>query len=133
MSARFTYTCPNCGFSVDVWDEGHPFIKDDKGKRHYFYHPGEVDVIMSVASGCSFAVGKPPSEIMTLAASRIGHLQDGICLDCGKAFRALSAEASKRCRACKSGNTVWLMELEGKPCPKCKAAHFSKGVFSAIS
>ena len=134
MSAQFIYSCPTCSFSVEVWDDGHPFISDDAGKRHYFYHPCEMDTILPVASRCSFADGKTHEEILALAAQRIGCEADILCLECGKLSRADSSETPPPCRACKSANTAWAMELGGKTCPQCKRGHFpEKPEFGAIS
>lgn len=40
-------TCDKCGFEVDAWDDGNPYVQDSKGKRHYFYHPtNEWDIML---------------------------------------------------------------------------------------
>ena len=134
MSALYIYSCPACSFSVEVWDDGHPFIADDAGKRHYFYHPCERDTILPVASNCSFASGKTEPEILALAAQRIGNEAEFLCFSCGKLSRADSQETAPPCRICESTDTAWAMELGGKFCPKCKRGQFpEKPEFGAIS
>ena len=132
MSAHFSFTCPSCSFSVGAWEDAHPFITDDKGKRHYFNHPRDQEIILAVASQCGFAAGKSNAEIMKLASSRMGCEGDGICLECGKIFQALAVDPPS-CPSCKSGNTAWIMDLPGKTCPKCKSAQFAVGEMGAIS
>ena len=41
MAAQITFRCSKCGFSVESWDDGNPYIEGPDGKRHQFYHPGE--------------------------------------------------------------------------------------------
>jgi len=49
MASNLIFTCDKCGFSVESWDDGHPYIEFPKGKRNYYYHPGEMDVISEMA------------------------------------------------------------------------------------
>jgi len=134
VSALFTFTCPACKFSVEVWDDGHPYILDPKGKKHFFYHPADAICILPIARLHAFAQGKTDPELMNLLGPIIGHQSDAICLDCSKEFQSEDADAAPFCSRCKSANTVWTLELGGSICPKCKTASFPpKGVFSAIS
>jgi len=46
MAMSIIYSCDKCGFEVDAWDDGNPYVQDSKGKRHYFYHPtNEMDIM----------------------------------------------------------------------------------------
>lgn len=48
MAMSLIFTCEQCGFSVEGWDEGNPYIINSKGKRVFFYHPGGEDVMEKV-------------------------------------------------------------------------------------
>ncbi|MDX2444866.1 MAG: hypothetical protein QNK30_13805 [Bacteroidales bacterium] len=40
MAMCLRFTCDKCGFYQEGWDEGNPYIEFPKGKRNYYYHPG---------------------------------------------------------------------------------------------
>lgn len=40
MACSKIFTCSHCDFTLSAWDEGNPYLTDNEGKRHFFYHPG---------------------------------------------------------------------------------------------
>lgn len=41
MACSKIFTCSHCNFTLSAWDEGNPYLTDNEGKRHFFYHPGD--------------------------------------------------------------------------------------------
>lgn len=134
MSARYLHRCPLCGFEIEVWDDGYPFILDDDGKRHFFYHPLEQNVIDAVVAKSKWAKGKTPTEIRQDLPNHMGCLIDAICLDCGATFRRNMSLKPRPCTKCKSRAIQPVMDLGGNRCPKCKQGCFpNEPKFTAIS
>lgn len=126
VSASFIFKCPGCGFEIEAWDDGHPFIVDDFGERHFFYHPGERDVIDAVVAVSAWAKGKSSPEIDVELSKHTGCMRDALCDDCGAELRIDSEPTSARCPACGSEHISEVLSLVGKRCPKCKANTFPK-------
>lgn len=135
MGCELTYTCPECGFSLGVWDAGYrSYIIDPTGKKHQIMHPGEQEIIEFYARQYPEAPGMSHSQLLDFAEQHIVHRQRGICLDCAKGFTGPESPSPKKCRSCKSSRTIWLADIGGKPCPKCKTGHFpQEGTFTTIS
>ena len=135
MGCELTYTCPGCGFALPVWDNGYrTYIRDPQGKKHAVMHPCERDTIDHVVALYPDTKGMSPVERENFAGQLFIGRQEGICLDCAKRFTSSVAPKPKKCRHCKSSNTVWLEDIGGKVCPKCKAASFpTEGEFTCIS
>jgi len=48
MAACIQFTCSSCGFSVQAWDEGNPYIQfPGLRKPHYFYHPSGERMVLA--------------------------------------------------------------------------------------
>ncbi len=125
MSACYLHVCPACGFEVEAWDDGHPYIVDDAGRRHFFYHPAERDVIDPIVAKSAWAKGLTYDELQTEVPRHLGNMAETICGDCGAEDRTDRGPNGFVCGKCGS-HQVWdLMELAGKPCPKCKTGRFS--------
>jgi len=108
MATQLTFTCNKCGFSVDGWDEGNPYIEHPENRREYIYHPDD------------------DRELCT------GNAPDHICMKCG-AISKIDPEKDKIiCSKCGSSKVEDTYELTGKPCLKCDGT-FSEGEVSAIS
>jgi DNA-directed RNA polymerase subunit RPC12/RpoP len=101
MAQGVTYVCSDCGTSIEAWDEGNPYYRDEKGRKKYAYHPD--------------------SEHLALC---IGNDADFLCLGCGKKFKVDSEAPIDRCPKCKSTEIVDRYELEGKQCPYCMKGKF---------
>ncbi|QDU82608.1 hypothetical protein Pla110_43690 [Polystyrenella longa] len=91
--------CDHCGFKIEAWDEGDPYIRGFDGKKEYVYHP---DPRRYEATGLD-----------------VPHL----CMDCGCKYKVDEGKP-KTCRRCKSSRRKKCFELEGETCPKCKQGKF---------
>ena len=123
MSACFEFRCPACGFEIEAWDSGNPYIIDDDGLRHFFYHPAESDVIEPVVARSRWAAGKSALEIEAELPNHVGCMEDVICLECAATAQVDYDECNRRCATCGS-ETHRILELGGKRCPKCKQGRF---------
>jgi DNA-directed RNA polymerase subunit RPC12/RpoP len=126
MAQQNTYTCDACGYSLESWDEGNPYIRGPyiggpRAKRYYFYHPGETQQICKILETI---LGYTPSdaEVEEYLENHAGNEHDFICYDCMAVFKIDPETDKKRCRKCRSTRVVDLCELAGKPCPKCGGA-----------
>jgi hypothetical protein len=124
MAYGASYSCKACEFSIEVWSDGDPYITDPFGKRHYFHHPGEDAVITSVGRMYPGAEDLDYMKLWALVHKRIGARHEYICQDCGRVWKADSAERPPYCRfpKCASKKTFWTHEFFEKThlCPKCK-------------
>ncbi|MCA9040562.1 MAG: hypothetical protein KDA65_09475 [Planctomycetaceae bacterium] len=91
--------CDGCGFKVDAWDEGNPYILGLDGKKEYVYHP---DPRRSEATGLETPC---------------------LCLNCGREYN-VEEELPKVCPRCQSSHRKECYELEGEICPKCNQGKF---------
>jgi hypothetical protein len=116
MAQGWINVCTHCGYTLEAWDEGNPFIfgelyfDDDnmtRLRKEYVYHPS-------------------PRAGMHIVGNDFRHL----CVDCGRKFYcdviALEAEGRERpaCLKCGGPNAIPFDKLPGKPCPKCRKGHF---------
>lgn len=124
MAACTEYSCSHCGFKVEAWDDGNPYLTDTEGKRHFFYHPGgdlEAREFYQQQAGCA-AVQE--DEYRAFWQERGGNESNLICLHCGRQTRRDPERDSLRCTGCRQQALLVVNELEGRACPKC-----GKGVF----
>ena len=135
MAMSTIYTCGKCGFKVEAWDDGNPYVQDSKGERHYYFHPtNQMDIMEEV-------LAKMPPHIPSSEESgesepffgiHTGNAPDHLCLNCGK-ISLIDPEMDKMiCKKCKSDEVTELTSLAGKKCPKC-SGHFDQGSEGAIS
>ena len=131
MAYCLTFTCPKCGFSVDSWDEGNPYILDLKNVRRYFYHPGERKVIEKVTNAIN---GREctEDEREKILTERCGSSPDHICRKCGKITKLDPTKDVLVCSKCKSDQLEATYGLSGKKCIKCDGV-FTKGENTMIS
>lgn len=131
MGASCIYTCNSCGFSLEAWDDGNPYIEFPKGKRNHFYHPGEDEVIKRVTR---LIVGHAPTSEECDAALRqyAGNETDHICRSCRKETKFDPEKDAHACTRCGSADVEEMCKLAGKKCIKCDGT-FSEGQFHAIS
>ncbi len=131
MSACFEFTCDRCGFSVESWDGGNPYIEYPKGKRHHFYHPGEDDQINKIARTI---VGHEPTrqECADVLKKYGGNESDFICRSCLKIHQYDERKDPLVCKHCGGESIESTFQLAGKKCLKCNGI-FSEGEFTAIS
>lgn len=135
MAMSTIYTCDKCGFEVDAWDDGNPYVQDSKGKRHYFYHPeNEIEIMgkllepktLPTSDSEECEESEPFFEIHT------GNAPDHLCRKCGKISK-IDPEMDKMiCKKCKSDEVTEVTSLAGLKCPKC-SGHFDQGSEGGIS
>jgi DNA-directed RNA polymerase subunit RPC12/RpoP len=134
MAMGLLYRCTGCGLSVTTWDEGNPYILDDQGEMHFFYHPGGWDVVEEVVNSSAVGMTLTGKEREAFIHSRVGNQSDHICLDCGTLYRCDIERAEPVCPGCASGRSCRTWRIEGVECPKCRKGVFERDVeFTAIS
>jgi hypothetical protein len=99
--ARF-FVCGGCGFEVEVWSDGNPYYRDERGRKRYAYHPDHENL-----------------------ARCVGNDEPHLCMACGAEAKIDSLKRITSCRKCKGGPLVPLWNLEGNSCPRCRESHFS--------
>ena len=129
MAAQTTFTCMRCGFIVEAWDDGNPFVEAPDGKKHYFYHPGGD--YKAVITGILGHV--PSAKDLRMMQKHSGNDSDCICLGCGERGRRDSRKDESPCGRCGSVKVVDTNRLAGHPCPSCKEGRFDPGRMTAIS
>ena len=132
MAACITFTCSGCGFSVDSWDDGNPYIEAPNRHRYHFYHPCESGQIKDIIAKI---LGHTPtqSEIDMMLEEFSGNESDYICRDCLKFTKRNEEIDELRCGSCGSANIQRTHELGGILCPSCGKAKFDEGHMTAIS
>ena len=132
MAARLTFRCLGCGFSVDSWDDGNPYIEDRQGKRHHFYHPCEDMQIREIVGRI---LGRKPKqgEIDEMVKLHSGNESNFICTDCLKIMPKDPKKDALVCDHCQGQRLVRTHALAGTPCPACKVGRFGRGDMTAIS
>ena len=101
MAAGQVFKCSACSHVFEAWDEGNPYYLDERGEKHYAYHPSPE------RARCT------ANDTPTL------------CLSCGAEIMRDSAAPITRCPQCGAGKLVALWLLEGRPCPYCKVGTFT--------
>ena len=131
MAQCLTFICPKCGFSLEAWDDGNPYIVDKRGVRRYFYHPSGGKVIEKVTNAIN---GREctEDERLKILTERCGNAPDHICRKCGTISKLDPAKDSMVCSKCKSDQLEDTYGLTGKKCTKCDGV-FPEGVNTAIS
>ena len=131
MAMRITYTCTECAFSVDDWDDGNPYIQGARGRRYHFYHPSREEQMDAIIRK---VLGHTPDEEEKKAflEKNCGNESTYLCGECAAVSRRDAERDRLMCRKCRSANIRLTNELEGTACPKCKKGTL-KGKPSAIS
>jgi len=125
------FTCEKCGFSLEAWDEGNPYIEYPEGERHYFYHPDGEKILKEIASKI-LGHSPSPAEQEKIEAKYTRNAPDHICRVCGEISRVDPEKDGKVCPSCGSKKIVELFKLGWKKCIECPGK-FSKGKIGAIS
>ena len=134
MSCMYIHKCPTCGFEIEAWEDGNPYIRDDKGKPRFYYHPGGEEDRIKILEECRWAECKSPEELEVLLNKKSGVMSEFICMDCCKFFKTDAEKHTPWCRKCGSQNVMNITELAGVRCPKCRMGNFpSTPEFGAIS
>jgi DNA-directed RNA polymerase subunit RPC12/RpoP len=132
MAACTDFSCNVCGFKIESWDDGHPYLVDGSGERHYFYHPGgdraAREFYLQETSG--FEVNE--KDYLAFWNERGGCESSLICLHCGRRTRRDPDRDPMKCTGCRSRELLDTQKLEARTCPKCKKGTFH-GEWGAIS
>jgi hypothetical protein len=131
MASSTHFKCDACGFSLEIWDDGHPYIRGLTGRRHYFYHPANQKEVAQFVDAMLGHEGTA-SERRAYLAAHAGCEGEFLCMDCCKLSKIDEARDPKACRKCHRPDLIPAMELEGSPCPKCRKGLF-QGTMGAIS
>ncbi len=134
MSISVLHRCPACGFEIEAWDDGHPYIRDDRGRARFYYHPCETEVRQKILSVCEWAHDKSPEDLSALLEKKSGNMTEFLCLGCCRRFKCDEDRQQPRCRKRGSKDVRDVMLLGGCACPKCGKGRFpDEPPFYAIS
>jgi DNA-directed RNA polymerase subunit RPC12/RpoP len=110
MAEGYQFVCSACGYTIEAWSDGNPYVVDESGRKRYVYHPSE---------GFDLAIGNDSPHL---------------CLACGRKFKVDSRKPRATCPKCQSDQISDAFTLGGKPCPKCRRGAFAADpAFFAIS
>jgi hypothetical protein len=131
MAAGYKFTCDTCGFSIEIWDDGNPYIEYPAGERHYFYHPGEESAVREIAARI---LGHSPTrgECDDVLKRYAGNASDHVCRRCGEVSKIDHQKDLIRCGACGCADVEETFLLGEKTCLKCHG-RFSKGECCGVS
>ena len=131
MAACTKFTCAHCGFHVDAWSDGNRYLTDHQGKRHYFYHPGDLTAMRAFAEAQTGGV-MTEADYLAFLQARCGNEGDWLCLKCGCETRRDPKRDPMKCPDCGQQKRRDTNKLEGRRCPKCAQGTFH-GEITAIS
>ncbi|MGB2401986.1 MAG: hypothetical protein ACPIA7_01100 [Akkermansiaceae bacterium] len=135
MAMSTIYTCDKCGFEVDAWDDGNPYVQDSKGKRHYFYHPENgIDLMGKLREPIPLPTSnsEESEESEPFFGIHTGNAPDHLCRKCGKISQIDPKMDKMICKKCKSEEVTEVTSLAGLKCPKC-SGHFDQGSEGGVS
>ncbi|MCK4872896.1 MAG: hypothetical protein KAS72_09245 [Phycisphaerales bacterium] len=101
MAEGLRYVCNGCGHAIEAWSDGNPYYIDETGAKQYAYHPDHERL-----DQC------------------IGNDSPHLCLSCGHEFMMDSLAPVSACSNCAAHKLVPTYQLDGQPCPYCKAGVF---------
>jgi DNA-directed RNA polymerase subunit RPC12/RpoP len=111
MAEGLSFTCDECGHSIDAWSDGNPYYIDKTGVKQYAYHPDHERL-----------------------ARCIGNDSPHLCLKCGHEFMIDSRAPITACPNCDASDIADTYHLAGHQCPYCKVGVFTiDPSFHAIS
>jgi len=131
MAMSLIFTCEQCGFSVEGWDDGNPYIINSVGNRVFCYHPSletDMEKVVEEILGPIYT-DEARDEVL---ATRTGNAPDHICLKCAKTFKLDPDRDQMECPKCHHSEVSEAFEMGGKPCPKCQGT-MSEGEMGGIS
>ena len=104
MASQLIFSCP-CGFSLDAWSDGNPYIIElekiqfgsatSSNRKEYVYHPDSK------------------------VNEALGNDVPSICLAYCHLFESDTLDPRTCCMKCKSEKIIPCFDLAGKVCPKC--------------
>lgn len=132
MAACTEFTCTHCGFKIESWDEGNPYLRDAEGKRHFFYHPGDQEERLEFFEKQTGRPAADEAEFIAFLNEQGGNEAHYLCLHCGRQTQRDPEHDPMRCTGCGKRTLKDTQELEGQTCPKCSQGTFS-GEMTGIS
>ncbi|MBB5037223.1 hypothetical protein [Prosthecobacter dejongeii] len=132
MAECTDFSCNVCGFKIESWSDGHPYLTDGSGKRHFFYHPGDEDECREFYQKEMGRLRVVEKDYLAFWRDRGGCEVSLICLHCGRQTQRDPERDTMRCTHCRRNELMDTQELEGRSCPKCKRGAFC-GEFGGIS
>lgn len=132
MAAGTDFTCSHCGFQIESWDDGNPYLTDHEGKRHFFHHPGDYWQPREFYQQQTGRAEVREEDYLAFCQELGGNESNLICLHCGRLTRRDPGRDSMRCTGCRRHELHDTRELEGMACPKCGKGTFP-GEWGAIS
>ena len=110
MSRFNHHGCDKCDIDLPSGWGGYMYVTDESGKR--------IGCPVPAADTIDLVLGVNASE--ELFKQRTGFNSDCLCLDCLQKCSLDLNRDDVTCPICKSGRVSSLMDLVGKPCPKCQ-------------
>lgn len=102
MAEAHRSVCSGCGYSIEAWSDGNPYVLDESDRKRHVYHPNHPE------------------------APIVGNDVPHLCLSCGRKFKVDTRRPVRNCPKCGSDDLCDTFELTGKPCPKCKKGSFTR-------
>lgn len=132
MASCTRFTCDQCGFAIDCWDDGNRYLEWPGGTRNYLYHPSDghkTDELMLAI------YGREPTAAEYANAFRLygGNESGFLCTDCAIVNRIDPKRDPAACKRCGSNSLRQVKELAKMECPKCRLGQFDCGEFGGIS
>lgn len=96
MAACTEFTCSHCSFKVEAWDDGNRYLTDSEGKRHFFYHPGDITEMRAFAEE---QTQRPLTErdYSAFLREHVGNESAHPRMNCGRQTRRDPKRDSMRC------------------------------------
>lgn len=133
MAICTVFTCTHCGFQIESWSDGLPYLRGTDGTRHYYCHPGEQGVWRERFEAEHRRPAGTPEELLAFVEATMGCELSYLCRHCGRQTRRDPERDSLRCTGCGRKDLHPLHELEGQTCPKCGQGTFHGEFTGAIS
>jgi PHP family Zn ribbon phosphoesterase len=131
MASSLLFACNQCGFKVESWSDGNPYIIGANGRKIYYYHPGESEQLKRIWMEL-YGNDPTPEDIHKMCRERGGNAPDHICVRCGMINKIDKKRDKLLCISCKCKDLIETGTLAGKTCMKCGGI-FSEGVLHSIS
>jgi hypothetical protein len=130
MAACYRLACNQCDYSVEVWDEGNPYVRDWRGRRWFVYHPEPFE---AVAHHYAHHEGRFVSEEeKERLLQHSGNASEHVCTECGRVTWIDPRVDALQCWWC-DGAVVEGFALVGQTCPRCKQGTIENQGIVAIS
>jgi len=103
MAECIRFVCDGCGHAIEAWSDGNPYYLDPDRGKVYAYHPHHEEL-----------------------ARCIGNDAPHLCLACGAEVMVDSLAPTRACSSCGAEALVDTFDLDGRPCPACRAGRFAR-------